>query len=598
MKDQDKTKQQLIAENEELRRRLAAQEGAEAERSRAAEDLRRSEAQWRSVAENAPLFVAVVDRLGKMESLNRFRLGFEPATVLGRPIYDFLQPEYHDLARKCLEHVFQTGEGTSYESVGAGPEGSVSDYVTDVGPVMVNGNIIAATLIARDITERKRAEEALRQSEQRLSLHFQQTPLAAIEWDTEARVTKWNPGAVRVLGYTEEEALGRHVSFIVPPHVREHVGHLQDALLTRTGGGRSTNENITKDGRTILCEWYNTPLVDADGKVVGAASLAHDITEQKRAETQLKQAHDELEQKVQERTTELAIFKSFAEAASQGFGMADLDGRTTYLNQTMCRLLGEEKPEDVVGKLSSDYYPEEFLKRREKEIIPAILDRGYWRGELTLRSRQGKLTPTIQHVFLVRDEKGQPCQFAVTILDITELKQAEAALQTSEQKYRTLVETSPDGVIMADLKGRVTYASGPVLEYFGAERVEDILGRNPLEFIAKEDHHRFLSNLRRTVEEGTTRDIEYTFLKQDGTHFPGEMSAAVIRDASGKPNALVAILRDVTERHRAQEALAQSEEKYRQLVETTGTGYLWRRERISRFGGVVLSVFVPDEGHA
>ena len=87
-----------------------------------------------SVAENAPLFVSVVDQSGTMQFLDRFRPGFEPATVLGRPIYDFSSLQYHAVARKCLEHVFQTGEGTSYESVGAGSEGSVSDYVTDCWP--------------------------------------------------------------------------------------------------------------------------------------------------------------------------------------------------------------------------------------------------------------------------------------------------------------------------------------------------------------------------------------------------------------------------------------------------------------------------------
>ena len=110
--------------------------------------------------------MVVVDRSGKIEFHNRFQPGFTPETVLGRPIYDFLQPQSHAVARKCLEHVFQTGEGASYESVGAGPDGSVADYVADVGPVIVDGKIIAATLIARDITDRKRAEEKLQQSEE------------------------------------------------------------------------------------------------------------------------------------------------------------------------------------------------------------------------------------------------------------------------------------------------------------------------------------------------------------------------------------------------------------------------------------------------
>jgi diguanylate cyclase (GGDEF)-like protein/PAS domain S-box-containing protein len=133
--------------------------------------------------------------------------------------------------------------------------------------------------------ELKAAEEVLRLSHQRLLSHREHTPLAVIEWKTDFEVTDWNQAAEGIFGFTKEEMLGRHPSErILPENAREKVTEIWAELLNNKGGTRSRNENVTKDGRTILCEWYNTPLVDQDGKVIGVASLVDDITERKLSE--------------------------------------------------------------------------------------------------------------------------------------------------------------------------------------------------------------------------------------------------------------------------------------------------------------------------
>lgn len=134
-----------------------------------------------------------------------------------------------------------------------------------------------------DITERKKAEEARFRFEQKLKLHFEQTPLAVIEWDLNFQVLDWNPGAEKTFGYQAQEAIGRHASeLIVPESARKLVNEIwQSLLLSNRYGERSTNQNRTKDGRSIICDWYNTPVVDRDGKVISVISLAMDVTEQR-----------------------------------------------------------------------------------------------------------------------------------------------------------------------------------------------------------------------------------------------------------------------------------------------------------------------------
>jgi PAS domain S-box-containing protein len=154
-----------------------------------------------------------------------------------------------------------------------------------------------AAAAASQALENARAEEALRGSQQKLSLHVQQTPLAYIEWDADLKVVDWNPAAERIFGYNKGEAKDCHAyEIIVPLEAQPHVTKIWQSILNQTGGTRSTNENVTKDGRTIVCEWYNTPLIDDDGKAIGLASLVQDVTERMHAEEKLREAKEAAEE--------------------------------------------------------------------------------------------------------------------------------------------------------------------------------------------------------------------------------------------------------------------------------------------------------------
>ncbi|CAM2899865.1 PAS domain-containing hybrid sensor histidine kinase/response regulator [Rariglobus hedericola] len=159
-----------------------------------------------------------------------------------------------------------------------------------IAPVRVADKVLGIIGLNVDFTERFKAEEALRKSERRFALHVMQTPLAVIEWDTEFRVTAWNPSAERIFGFTAAEMLGKVATpFIVVESAREQVAEVWQSVINRRGGWRNTNENCTKDGRVILCDWYNTPLVDDDGRVIGVASHCEDITQREILEKQLRQ---------------------------------------------------------------------------------------------------------------------------------------------------------------------------------------------------------------------------------------------------------------------------------------------------------------------
>ncbi|MDQ6975916.1 MAG: PAS domain-containing protein, partial [Mariprofundaceae bacterium] len=121
--------------------------------------------------------------------------------------------------------------------------------------------------------------ELLKQKE-KLKLHIDQTPMGVIEWTPAFVVQGWNPAATKIFGYTEDEAIGRNAhGLILNDAMMDEIAQVTHDLVSKDGGYRSTNYNLTKDGRTLLCEWYNTPLVDQNDTVVGVASLVTDITE-------------------------------------------------------------------------------------------------------------------------------------------------------------------------------------------------------------------------------------------------------------------------------------------------------------------------------
>jgi PAS domain S-box-containing protein len=153
-----------------------------------------------------------------------------------------------------------------------------------------------------------------------------------------------------------------------------------------------------------------------------------------------------------------------------------------------------------------------------------------------------------------------------------ELAASNEALRRSEELHRKLVETSPHALIMADLEGRITFASRQGAELHGCEQVEELLGRCAVELIIPEDHQKFHDHLRHLLQNGGPREAEYTAIRKNGTRVAIEASGVTIPDPSGKPVAVMAILRDITERRRAEEAQRQSYEELRTIYEGMSEG--------------------------
>ena len=344
--------------------------------------LQESEQRFRKVFEEGPIGIVLVGTDGGIQHANRRfceMLGYAESEIIAVGLAGISHPDDWERDHPFVSRLWR-GEISHYQvekrylrKDGQAVWGqlTVSLLHDEAGKPM---NTIG---MVEDITERKRAAERLQESERLLRTLIDASPESILLLATDETILLANQTGARRLGIPSDKIAGKKPRDILTPKAATvRIRHFEEVVRT----GSEIRFEDKRSGR-----YYDNamhPILDEQGAVVAVAVLAMDRTEQKRAEEALRKAHDELEQRVQERTAELAkanedlaVFRRFAEAAGEGFGMADLDGRIAYVNPALCRLFGEEKPDDVIGQRVFTYYQKEYVQKRQNELIPTLLPR-------------------------------------------------------------------------------------------------------------------------------------------------------------------------------------------------------------------------------
>jgi len=154
------------------------------------------------------------------------------------------------------------------------------------------GDIVGVICCCRDISLRRRVEGERRDAYQRLTFFLERMPLGFIEWGLDYQIRAWNQSAEEIFGYSQKEALGQPIGMLLKDEPKEECRQLYQKMREEKGACRSRNENITRDGRVIICDWNITVLMDAQGEVIGFASIVEDITEPIRIEEELKESRE------------------------------------------------------------------------------------------------------------------------------------------------------------------------------------------------------------------------------------------------------------------------------------------------------------------
>jgi PAS domain S-box-containing protein len=315
----------------------------------------------------------------------------------------------------------------------------------------------------RDISKRKRVEEGHRQLQRErdellaeMQLRFERMPIACAIVGLDGRILDWNPAAEKLLGFSREEALGKNgYELVVAPsarrNARELVARLAQGDMEANGGG----ENLTKDGRVVFCEWFNTPLRNLDGTVTRFLTMGLDVTAQREVERRLKKNE--------------ALMAEAQRLARVGSFSQDIRTDEVSLSDESYRLLGLDPSEGqalTFERVLAAVHPDDAATMKAM-IARGLQDHQAFELDWRLLRPDGSVRFVHSRAHVELDEAGVPIRVFGTNQDVTEQKEAEQALIESEARFRALAEASPALIWAVDEEGNVVYINSRYHEMIG-----------------------------------------------------------------------------------------------------------------------------------
>jgi PAS domain S-box-containing protein len=436
--------------------------------------------------------------------------------------------------------------------------------------------------------ERYELQKTLGESLRRYRAIVEDQTELVCRFDPDGTLSFVNEAYCRFFNKRREDLLGFSFMPLIPPEDRKKVRAQFASLGPENPVVTHEHRVIAPNGEIRWQQWTNRAILDDEDRIIEFQAVGRDITDRKRAEEELRKAHDEMEKKVKDRTSELlevneqlrreiknrkrekirrreseAYMEAILNAAPEGIGLVK-NRVFGWVSNRMSEMLGYSADELVGQSARIVYESEEEFDRVGRVKYQEIKERGIGAVETRCRSKNGSVIDVLLCSSAL--DPGDLSRGVIfTVRDITERKQGEQALRESEEKYRRLIETSVDGI--AIVQGtEIKFANQALLDMYGVSKAEEVIGHNFTEFVSHE--HRDLL-VRRGLERERGKDVlnryEFKALRQDGTEFDAEISVNPIY-YEGKP-ARQAFLRDVTARKRGERYLRESEQKYRLLVE-------------------------------
>ncbi|NTW48312.1 MAG: PAS domain S-box protein [Chlorobiales bacterium] len=530
------------------------------ERKRAEQALRESEMLYRSILKASPENITITDLEGRIRIFSPSALTMFGYTkeedVWGHLTSEFIIPEDRERAKSRVEMIHQGALMESKEYTGVRADGSL--FAIEVkGDLIRNmaGQPTGMVFIIRDITERKRIEQALRESEALYRSILKASPDGITITDLEGRIRINSPSALTMFGYTqEEEVLGHPITGFLVSEDREraqrNIALMYQGVFTGLGEYRA----VRPDGSTFHIETNGEFIRGMDGQPTGMVFISRDISERKRAEEALQETSMKLERTVK----------------AGHIGLWDLDLKTNRVfHSAECKRMigyGEDEIGDSPDEWQHLVHPDDL--KPAWDIVNGAMTSGLagCEVEARLRHRDGAYRWVLIQASIVRDEAGHPVRVVGSQTDITKRKRTELMLVESEKHFSTIFRNSPAAIGISCLRdGQFVDVNAAFLRLYGYSR-EEIIGHTSEELGLWESANReqVFEDLR---EKKYLQNVEILARRKTG-EIRNILASLELVELGGEL-CIQAILIDITERKRAEEALQQSERNYREIFNAT-----------------------------
>ena len=500
--------------------------------------LRKSESRLRTLVQTIPDLIWLKDTNGVFLSCNpmfeRF-FGAQEADIIGKTDYDFVDRELADFFCGNDRKAIEAGKPTSNEEwVTFADDGHRAFLDTIKTPVYdIDGTLLGILGIGRDITERKKSEDALFESEIKYRSFFENSMDAILLTSPDGKILSANQASCDMFGYSEDELIRLGRSAIVD----KSDSRLSVLLNERKLNGKARGEVmlLRKDGTCFPAE-ISSAIFKNHAGLERSSMIIRDITEHKQAET------------------EIAMLAHSLKSINECVSITDMDDKILFVNESFLKTYGYNLNE-LIGENISIVRSQSNKQNTVNEILPATI-LGEWQGELLNRRKDGSEFSIYLSTTVIKDKDGNPLGLIGVAKDITERKKNEYKLKFQAN----LLENVGQSVIATDLSGNVIYWNNAAERIYGWSSVEAI-GQNIISLTPTQSTREQAAEIMKNLSEGNSWTGEFLVKRKDGSSFPAMVTDAPFVNSKKELAGIIGISSDITERKLAETEIIIAKEK-------------------------------------